>query len=232
MLRLTHATVDLASGAVERDDGASVRLTSTERALLAYLVAHPDEALPRARLLGDVWGYAAAVSSRTLDTAVKTLRRKIEGDSRQPDHVHTEWGTGYRFSALAVLPPAPTALAGPLVGRQALLAELRGATEALVTLVGIGGVGKSRLAAEAFADACSVSLATVAPEVDAVDAAVAVALPAGGSTVERLRACPLLVLDEVESVIDPVRSLVPDWLRQVPGLRVVCTSQRPLRVAG
>ena len=50
----------------------------------------------RARLLSDVWGYAEDVDSRTVDTHVRRLRRKLGPES---DRIETVIGVGYRMRA-------------------------------------------------------------------------------------------------------------------------------------
>ena len=60
-----------------RIDDAVVRLTRSERALLAWLVAHAGEPQSSQRLLSEVWGYAPSVSSRTVATTMNRLRSKL-----------------------------------------------------------------------------------------------------------------------------------------------------------
>ena len=43
------------------------------------------------------WGYSAFVTTRTVDSHVAELRRKIEADPANPRHVKTVWKVGYRF---------------------------------------------------------------------------------------------------------------------------------------
>ncbi|MFB9183159.1 BTAD domain-containing putative transcriptional regulator [Dactylosporangium sucinum] len=131
-----------------------------------------------------------------------------------------------------------------LVGRAEALAELRTVlpAERLVTLIGPGGVGKTRLAIEAVRSLDGVQLVELAP------------LPAGdehlaehilgtlairdttGDAAERLisalRHAKTLLLDNCEHVIEPVAALVARLLRDVPGLRVLATSREPLGLAG
>jgi DNA-binding response OmpR family regulator len=45
----------------------------------------------------DVWGYDDGVTSRTLDTHVSELRRKLEDDPAEPKYLHTVWRVGYRL---------------------------------------------------------------------------------------------------------------------------------------
>ena len=52
----------------------------------------------RERLLTEVWGYSAEVMSRTVDTHVAELRRKLERDPGNPRHILTVRKTGYRLA--------------------------------------------------------------------------------------------------------------------------------------
>lgn len=74
-------------GAVELVDAAGRRLPLTEKEaeILARLVAADGETVTKEILLRDIWGYRPAVTTRTLETHVSRLRRKIEtapADSR------------------------------------------------------------------------------------------------------------------------------------------------------
>ena len=53
----------------------------------------PDEA----ELLAEVWGAAPDVLTRTVDSHMAELRRKLEPDPAEPRHLLTVWKTGYRF---------------------------------------------------------------------------------------------------------------------------------------
>ena len=53
--------------------------------------------LSGAGLLSEVWGYGAFVLSRTVDSHVAELRRKLEDDPANPRHIVTVWKVGYRF---------------------------------------------------------------------------------------------------------------------------------------
>ncbi|MEI6162019.1 MAG: helix-turn-helix domain-containing protein, partial [Roseococcus sp.] len=55
-------------------------------------------AVPRAELLGEVWGYSSAVTTHTLETHVYRLRRKIEPDPQVARLLLTDEG-GYRLGA-------------------------------------------------------------------------------------------------------------------------------------
>ena len=77
--------------------GHEVRLTRKEYDLLVYLAAHPGDVVTRERLLDEVWGYERFPTTRTVDTHVLRLRRKLEADPDRPQFIHTVHGQGYRF---------------------------------------------------------------------------------------------------------------------------------------
>jgi DNA-binding response OmpR family regulator len=79
-----------------RRHGVEVHLTPTEFDLLVHLAGRPRAVLPRERLLADVWGWADGCGTRTVDSHVKALRRKLG-----PDLIRTVHGVGY---ALEVQP--------------------------------------------------------------------------------------------------------------------------------
>ena len=88
--------VDAASHAVTRD-GESVTLSPKAFALLLALVRRDGAVVHRSALLREVWGYQALVLSRTVDSHVAELRRKLERDPAHPRHILTVFKTGYRF---------------------------------------------------------------------------------------------------------------------------------------
>jgi two-component system, OmpR family, alkaline phosphatase synthesis response regulator PhoP len=78
-------------------DGRAVALTPKEFDLLLALVKRRGAVASRMELLTEVWGYSAAVLSRTVDTHVAELRRKLEVDPAAPDHILTVRKAGYRL---------------------------------------------------------------------------------------------------------------------------------------
>ena len=70
--------------------GVEAHLTPTEFDLLVHLAQRPRAVLPRDRLLADVWGWADATGTRTVDSHVKALRRKLGADL-----IRTVHGVGY-----------------------------------------------------------------------------------------------------------------------------------------
>lgn len=73
-----------------RNGGVEVHLTPTEFDLLVHLAGRPRAVLPRERLLADVWGWADGCGTRTVDSHVKALRRKLGADL-----IRTVHGVGY-----------------------------------------------------------------------------------------------------------------------------------------
>jgi two-component system, OmpR family, alkaline phosphatase synthesis response regulator PhoP len=82
---------------VVRKNGRPVELSPKEYELLLALVQRPGQVVSRAELLKTVWGYHASVVSRTIDTHIAELRRKLEPNPASPRHITTVWKTGYRF---------------------------------------------------------------------------------------------------------------------------------------
>ncbi|MEO1088043.1 MAG: response regulator transcription factor, partial [Acidobacteriota bacterium] len=88
-------TVDLRRSEVLRN-GEVIPLLSKERALLGFLLERRGEVVRRDELLDQVWGYAADVSSRTVDVHIAALRKKIERTPNKPRLLQTVHGEGYR----------------------------------------------------------------------------------------------------------------------------------------
>jgi len=78
-------------------EGAAVNLSPLEYRLLEYFATHAGQVITRERLLQDVWRYVGEVETRTVDTHVGRLRKKIEMDVKQPQHIVSVPGFGYRF---------------------------------------------------------------------------------------------------------------------------------------
>lgn len=78
-------------------DGKSVALTAKEYALLLFFVGHPTEVLTRDRILQEIWNSELGESTRTVDSRVSSLRKKIEADPESPRRIRTVFGEGYEF---------------------------------------------------------------------------------------------------------------------------------------
>jgi len=89
-------SVDFATHQVYRAS-RSLELRPKEYALLAALLRRGGRVASRLELLREVWGYAEDVMSRTVDTHVAMLRRKLEHDPAHPRHIVTVRTFGYRI---------------------------------------------------------------------------------------------------------------------------------------
>ena len=89
-------TVDFARHQVRRA-GRMAELRPKEYALLVALLKRGGRVASRLDLLREVWGYAEDVMSRTVDTHVAMLRRKLERDPAHPRHIVTVRTFGYRI---------------------------------------------------------------------------------------------------------------------------------------
>ena len=78
-------------------DGGEVHLTPIEYKILLLLIANRGKVLTHHYILKEIWGYAEGVESGTLRVFMATLRRKIEKNPSDPQHIITEVGVGYRF---------------------------------------------------------------------------------------------------------------------------------------
>ncbi|HEY0150570.1 MAG TPA: response regulator transcription factor [Longimicrobium sp.] len=94
--RFGEVVIDPAARTVLRG-GSPVALTPKAFDLLVALVRKRGRVVSRLQLMQDVWGHRAAVESRTVDTHVAELRRKLEDDPASPRHILTVWKSGYRF---------------------------------------------------------------------------------------------------------------------------------------
>ena len=196
-------------------------------------------------------------------------RRNGGSDQRdRPDFVGTEAVTRYRqtgrrfpsradglrteFPPLKTVDPTPGNLRPPttsLIGREADLAELETALKAhrLVTLTGVGGVGKTRLALELAARSAYtfhdgvfvIELAAVgdpAAVPEAVAAALGITQQPGLSVADSVAAAlegrsRLLVFDNCEHVLDAAADMIAAILSRSDTVRVLATSREGLRVS-
>lgn len=104
--RFGSVEVDAEKRAVARS-GTPVSLAPKELDLLLALLRREGAVVSRLELLKEVWGYTAAVVSRTVDTHIAELRRKLEEDPAQPSHILTVRKAGYRLERAHAQPRAP-----------------------------------------------------------------------------------------------------------------------------
>lgn len=74
--------------------GEETPLTATELRLLKVLIERAGRVQTRGQLLSDVWGYAEDIDSRTVDTHIRRLRRKL---GEEAERIETVIGVGYRL---------------------------------------------------------------------------------------------------------------------------------------
>lgn len=89
--------IDFASRTVTRA-GEPCALTPKAYELLLALLKRDGAVAGRNELLKEVWGYSAFIMSRTVDTHIAELRRKLESNPAEPRHIVTVWKVGYRLS--------------------------------------------------------------------------------------------------------------------------------------
>lgn len=80
-----------------RRGGKPLKLTDKEFQVLVYLIHRRGEVVTRDELLDRVWGYDSHPVTRTVDTHVFALRRKLESDPARPLHILSVHGEGYKF---------------------------------------------------------------------------------------------------------------------------------------
>jgi two-component system KDP operon response regulator KdpE len=99
IFRAGKVEVDFAARIV-RKNGAEVKLTPTEYALLRLLVVHAGKVLTHRQLLTEVWGPNAVEQTQYLRVHIAHLREKLEDNPAQPKLIITESGVGYRAVSL------------------------------------------------------------------------------------------------------------------------------------
>ena len=95
-LQLEQVTIDFKKMTASKE-GQPLKLTAREFELLRFLAEHEDEVVTRDMLLDQVWGYDSFPTTRTIDTFILNLRKKIEPDPAHPRHLITVHKMGYRF---------------------------------------------------------------------------------------------------------------------------------------
>jgi two-component system, OmpR family, alkaline phosphatase synthesis response regulator PhoP len=77
--------------------GAPVRLSAKEMELLRFLIRNRGKVLSRDLLLEEVWHYDSDLSTRTVDTHILNLRRKLGDPTDRTRYIETIHGVGYKF---------------------------------------------------------------------------------------------------------------------------------------
>src|SRR5712671_2298445 len=250
-------------------DGQPIKLGGRAFDLLIALIEASGAVVSKDVLLDRVWP-GRIVEENRLQNQVSALRKAFGADH---DLIRTVAGRGYQFtgqirarsadsavrSVRAIPPGVPAASDSPtnlpvrlsqLIGRDAEVGEILHllAEHRLVTLTGVGGIGKTTLGFEVarhllpeFADGIWVAELGPLSDPDLVFVTVATALglelAAGATSPERVANALgskrlLLVLDNCEHVINAAAIMAESLLRANPWARVIATSREPLRVSG
>jgi len=80
-------------------DGDEIKLRKKEFALLRLLLENPGRVLTREVLIDRIWGSDYVGDTKTLDVHIKRLRTLIEDNPKNPEHITTVRGVGYRYEA-------------------------------------------------------------------------------------------------------------------------------------
>lgn len=95
-LKIGRAEVNLRAYRAVTSDG-QVDLKEKEVMILRLLREHEGEPVDRETILDRVWGFGAYPTTRTVDNFILALRKVIETDPKQPQHILTVHGVGYRL---------------------------------------------------------------------------------------------------------------------------------------
>ncbi|WP_017815099.1 MULTISPECIES: response regulator transcription factor [Paenibacillus] len=95
VIQYRHIEIVEAERLVQKE-GQPVELTPKEYDLLLMLIKHPGKTFTRAELLDLVWGYHFVGDTRTVDTHIQRLRKKLDANSL----ITTVFGIGYKFEKL------------------------------------------------------------------------------------------------------------------------------------
>ncbi|MEQ1571621.1 MAG: winged helix-turn-helix domain-containing protein, partial [Myxococcota bacterium] len=229
-------------------DGAPVTAQPKVLEALSLLLHHPGELVTRAELTAALWPDVV-VTDQSLRQVVRKLREALGDDEREPQYLATVHGVGYRFLVHPRRTRPLPAERDVFVGRASELAALEVALEGAraVTVVGIGGVGKTRLVrhllhqvGQRFGERIPCELEE-ARGLDGVVGAVSEALDVplrSGDPIEQLgraiaaRGRCLVVLDNFEQVARHAPATVGRWLDLAPEARFVVTSREVLGIDG
>ena len=240
-------------------DGQPAAVGARAFDLLLALIEHRDRVVSKNELLDLVWP-GLVVEENNLQVQVSSLRKLLgpKAIATVPGRGYRFTFEGETMARPAAAPQATTTprtpalpqRPQPIVGRDedlvALLSLLDGHT--LVTLVGPGGIGKTTLAhgaararATTWADGCTwVELAALT-DGKLIPGSIAQALdlqldPHHDATTALVTAIKpmklLLVLDNAEHLAEAVARIAVAVMREAPGVRLLVTSQSPLRVQG
>lgn len=96
ILQVGDLTMDTSKLEVRRGK-KRIKLTSTEYALLEYLMRNEGRTLSKDKIIGHVWDFDADILPNTVEAYIGSLRRKIDKPFAGPELIHTLRGFGYRL---------------------------------------------------------------------------------------------------------------------------------------
>lgn len=272
MIRFDDVTIDVDAQQLHRA-GSEVAVQPQVLDVLIHLITHRDRVVSKNELLDEIWQHRFVTES-AITSRIKSARQAIGDNGREQRLIRTIHGRGYRFVGTVdepsstssggperspdgepphdQTPPTPRRrLPGyptPFVGRESEVGIVQrlieDPTSRLVTILGPGGMGKTRLAvavanrtAPSFADGVFfVSLAPIADAdrvVFAIADAASLALDARHPPLSQLtdhfaNRQTLLVVDNLEHLL-PL-TVLTDLLGAVPGLQILATSRERVAV--
>ena len=244
-----------------RRAGNSIPLEPQVFEVLAFLVQNAGRALSKQELLDHVWPERY-VTEAALNSRVMVARKAIGDNGHEQRYIKTVHGRGYRFAGVVEEDPTPAtpasvvaahsagAVAAPFpfdtpatsfVGRERdieRLIDLAGADARLLSIVGAGGMGKTRLATELAARLAAAGRPVAFAALETADERTLLASIASATgfkprttdvateLVQHLAGSEVvLVLDNLEHVVDEARSFLQELLASAPRVRVVVTSR-------
>ncbi|MBR4095965.1 MAG: response regulator transcription factor, partial [Oscillospiraceae bacterium] len=77
-----------------------LEMTAKEFDLLVLLIENKGKALTKEYLFNQIWGSDSFSEQQTLTVHIKWLRQKIEDDAKNPKHILTVWGVGYKYESI------------------------------------------------------------------------------------------------------------------------------------
>ena len=239
--------------------GQPVKLRRKTFELLVHMMTHAGQGLSKQDLIDQAWS-GRIVSDAVLNTSIKEVRQAIGDDGKEQSIVQTLHGYGYRFNAIPTsrqpifsptyrntLPRFVTPFAGRTQELNALLQQLAIPECQLLTVIGPGGMGKTRLILQVahclieqpvpdrFPDGVYWVDLSAAHSSNELVSAIAASLDCRlteSDPVQQLQAYLvsrrlLLVLDNFEQ-LKTHGNLLADWLVAAPHLVLLASSRTPL----
>ncbi len=77
-----------------------LEMTAKEFDLLVLLIENKGKTLTKEYLFNQIWGSDSFSEQQTLTVHIKWLRQKIEDDAKNPKHILTVWGVGYKYESI------------------------------------------------------------------------------------------------------------------------------------